>query len=68
MGQRPQCSNAHKLVAGRPRDLEDVRSVMRKNPEIDPEYVRRWLKEFDASLGKPLTKQFEELSAASRRG
>lgn len=39
----------HKIFAGRPRDIEDVKSVLLKNPDIDMEYIRRWLKEFDAS-------------------
>ena len=29
----------HKLVAGRPRDLEDVRSIVVKNPGLDRGYV-----------------------------
>jgi hypothetical protein len=39
----------HKIFAGRPRDLEDVRVVLLKNPNIDRAYVQKWLKEFDAS-------------------
>ena len=39
----------HKIFAGRPRDFEDVRSVILKNPTIDFMYIRRWLREFDAS-------------------
>jgi len=34
----------HKLVAGRPRDIEDVRGILLKNPVYDTDYVRRWLK------------------------
>ena len=41
----------HKLVAGRPRDLEDVRGVLLRQPGADLGYVRRWLAEFDAALG-----------------
>lgn len=36
----------HKLIAGRPRDLEDARIVLVKNPNADLAYVRRWLGEF----------------------
>jgi predicted nucleotidyltransferase len=39
----------HKIFAGRPRDLEDVKSVIRKNPGIDSKYIRNWLKEFEVS-------------------
>lgn len=52
----------HKLFAGRPRDLEDVRSILLKNPGINDEYVRRWLREFDRSLEKEaLLDAFERL-------
>jgi predicted nucleotidyltransferase len=39
----------HKIFAGRPRDLEDVRSIILKNPDFDREYTRKWLEEFDRS-------------------
>ena len=42
----------HKIFAGRPRDLEDVWSVILKNPGIDTQYIKNWLKEFDASFEK----------------
>lgn len=34
-----------KIIAGRPRDLEDVRSILLKNPPMDSGYIRNWLKE-----------------------
>jgi hypothetical protein len=40
----------HKIFAGRPRDLEDVRSIIIKNPDFDREYTTRWLTEFDRSV------------------
>ncbi len=39
----------HKIFAGRPRDLEDVRSILVRNQDIDRQYISTWLKEFDAS-------------------
>ncbi|BDG59797.1 nucleotidyltransferase [Caldinitratiruptor microaerophilus] len=37
----------HKCVAGRARDLEDVRSILRRQQgRVDLEYIRLWLKEF----------------------
>jgi hypothetical protein len=36
----------HKVFAGRPRDMEDVRSMILRNPDFDKSYVRQWLKEF----------------------
>jgi predicted nucleotidyltransferase len=40
----------HKMFAGRPRDLEDVRTLILKNPGFDVAYIRRWLREFDTSV------------------
>jgi len=40
----------HKIFASRPRDLEDVRSIIIKNPNFDREYTSKWLKEFDRSM------------------
>jgi len=39
----------HKIFAGRARDVEDVRSILLKNPEVDILYIQEWLKEFDVS-------------------
>lgn len=53
----------HKIFAGRPRDLEDARTIILKNPGIDIQYIKNWLKEFDASSEKKnFLKTFEELS------
>jgi predicted nucleotidyltransferase len=40
----------HKIFAGRPRDLEDVRTLLLKNPGIDVPYINLWLNEFDAAV------------------
>ena len=40
----------HKGFAGRPRDLEDVYSIIVKNPGFDRDYTRKWLREFDRSM------------------
>lgn len=53
----------HKLVAGRPRDHEDVKSILSESRELDEAYLRRWLNEFSATLDQPLTDQFENLRA-----
>lgn len=42
----------HKIFAGRPRDLEDVRILAVKNPGLDRAYVEKWLKQFDRALPK----------------
>jgi len=52
----------HKIFAGRPRDLEDVRIILIKNPDIDNSYIRKWLKEFDRSSDAiKFLKIFEEI-------
>jgi predicted nucleotidyltransferase len=43
----------HKLFAGRPRDLEDVRGVVRrKGARLDWSYLERWAREFGAVPGR----------------
>ncbi len=42
----------HKVIAGRARDLEDVKGVLLKNPSADLAYIRRWLGEFAAATGE----------------
>lgn len=52
----------HKIFAGRPRDMEDVHSVLVRNRSLDLEYIRRWLGEFDSSgEGGGYGKAFEDL-------
>ena len=52
----------HKIFAGRPRDFEDVRIMILKNPKSDKAYIRQWLKEFDDALpGRGFTDQFEKI-------
>lgn len=51
----------HKIVAGRARDLEDVKAVLLRNPGFDAEYIRRWLAEFDAAQGDGCLAGFEAL-------
>lgn len=55
----------HKIVAGRARDLEDVRSILLKNPKLDGQYVRRWLGEIAAAQGEELLARFDEARKAS---
>jgi hypothetical protein len=43
----------HKLFAGRPRDVEDVRGVVRRKGEVlDWSYVERWAREFASVPGR----------------
>jgi hypothetical protein len=40
----------HKIIAGRPRDIEDVKSILLKKPDFNRLYVERWLREFERAL------------------
>lgn len=51
----------HKMVAGRPRDLEDVAAILRKNPSLDLGYLQEWLAQFDQALQRPLWATFQQM-------
>ncbi len=55
----------HKVIAGRPRDLDDVRSILLKRPDLDLAYIRRWLAEFDLSLGQSYRRTFDDLAKSA---
>jgi len=57
----PEDLAIHKVVAGRPRDLEDVRVVQLKNPGMDRAYIEKWLKEFEKTLDRPLIGNWKKL-------
>lgn len=40
----------HKIFAGRVRDMDDIRSIILKNPDFDRDHVLRWLREFDTTF------------------
>lgn len=48
-----------KVVAGRPRDLEDVRGILTRQKNLDVGYIRRWLAEMEAADGEQLTARFD---------
>lgn len=52
----------HKIIAGRPRDIEDVKSILIKNPGYDKNYIFRWLKDFSDSLSEDYPGIFERIS------
>jgi predicted nucleotidyltransferase len=56
----------HKVIAGRPRDLEDVRTVLLKNSNVDAAYIRQWLEEFERALAEPYLQRFEEIWKVTR--
>ncbi len=51
----------HKIIAGRPRDLEDVRAMLLKNPSVDLTYTRKWLQEFSEALSEPFLERLAEI-------
>ncbi len=55
----------HKLIAGRPRDLEDVRIILLKNPHSDLAYVRHWLSEFEALTNGGYLTQLDRILGSS---
>jgi len=51
----------HKIIAGRAIDIEDVRSIILKNPDYNTKYIKRWLQEFDKSLNEKFLKEFKKI-------
>jgi len=59
---RPEDIIIHKIFAGRPRDIEDARIILLKNPSCDLKYIEKWLKEFNKMAeDKNLLRIFKEL-------
>ncbi|MCI0652648.1 MAG: nucleotidyltransferase [Planctomycetes bacterium] len=54
----------HKIVAGRPRDLDDARSIVLKQATLDRKFVRRMLRDFQDALAEPFVARFDELVAS----
>ena len=59
----PEDLIVHKIFAGRPRDMEDVKAVMMKNEDLDLGYIRHWLREFTIATDRPLSEPFESVVA-----
>jgi predicted nucleotidyltransferase len=51
----------HKIIAGRGRDIEDVRSILLKNPDYDADYITRWLKQFEQLLQEEFSGVFHQI-------
>ena len=51
----------HKIIAGRARDIEDVKSILIKNPDYNADYITQWLREFDESLGENYCETFRKV-------
>ncbi len=50
-----------KVIAGRERDLEDVATMLMKNPRANVRYIKKWLGEFEKALGVVLVRRFSAL-------
>jgi len=53
----------HKLVAGRPRDSEDVRGILFRKPALDRTYLAKWLRSLSETLGRDFQKEFDRISS-----
>jgi hypothetical protein len=51
----------HKVVAGRPRDLEDVRRLLLKNRGVSAGAVEAVLRELDLGLGESFVERFRQV-------
>ena len=54
----------HKMIAGRPRDIEDIRSMLLKNPTYDLSYIETWLAQFDDSFDEHYVSEFQKIRDA----
>lgn len=57
----------HKVVAGRPRDLEDVKVLLLKNPDRDSNYIVEWLKAFGALMERDFIGTFRKVENETSR-
>ncbi len=51
----------HKIISGRPRDIEDIKSILLKNPTYNSDYIVKWLKEFDKSMNENFCDSFQKI-------
>ena len=52
---------AMKVFSERPRDWEDARSIMLKNPDLDIKYILFWLKQFDDATEMHSVERFQSI-------
>lgn len=51
----------HKIISGRARDFEDIKSVLLKNPRHNVRYISTWLRKFDAALEENFSQSFRKI-------
>lgn len=58
----------HKLVANRPRDIEDIVGILAQSGNsVDMEYLGAWLRSFSEALGRELHTEFENIENILKR-
>jgi len=57
----------HKIFSGRPRDMEDVRSVL-LNQKLNVEEIRKWLIEFERLTGENYLERFLKILKEAGHG
>ena len=50
-----------KLVAGRPLDLDDAKSILNSNAGYDEKYILKWLKSFSGIVNRNLVEEYQNL-------
>jgi hypothetical protein len=50
-----------KIISGRPRDIEDIANILKKNAQIDAKYILRWLRMFEQELSQSFVKVFKNI-------
>lgn len=50
----------HKIISGRTRDLDDIRTIMRKQ-SLNIKLIEKWLKIFSQTLNEDFWKRFEQI-------
>ncbi len=56
----------HKIFAGRPRDIEDAKGILQRNPGFDRTFIELWLRELSKSIDKNLIKEFHSLISSEK--
>ncbi|HEC78677.1 MAG TPA: hypothetical protein ENI34_05995 [candidate division WOR-3 bacterium] len=51
----------HKIISGRPRDIEDIKIMLLKNPGFDRNYITLWLQKFDRVLKQKYNRVFKKI-------
>ncbi len=52
----------HKIVAGRPRDLEDIRGILARSPKMDDAYLEKWLRSLGKALDRDLAGEYKRIA------